>query len=76
MVTKAKVAYGILGFVRFLKGFYIILITEKKKVAKIGRHNIYKIKEQKVIPLFTMSQNYLKEDEEKYLQMFKDIEIG
>ena len=39
----AKKAHGILGFVRFLKGFYIILITARKKVAKIGLHTIYTI---------------------------------
>ena len=34
-------ACGILGFVRFLKGFYLIMITQKKKVAMIGQHKIY-----------------------------------
>ena len=33
---QAKTAHGILGFIRFLKGFYLILITARKKVAKIG----------------------------------------
>jgi hypothetical protein len=41
VTTKVRRAYGVLGFVRFLKGFYIILITAKKRVAKIGRHSIY-----------------------------------
>lgn len=31
-----KNAHGILGFIRFLKGFYIILITARKKVGKIA----------------------------------------
>ena len=34
-------AYGILGFVKFLKGYYILMITKKRKVAKIGFHDIY-----------------------------------
>ena len=34
-------AYGILGFIKFLKGYYIVLITEKTKIATIGRHKIY-----------------------------------
>ena len=45
ITTPVKRAHGILGFVRFLKGFYIILITAKKKVAKIGQHSIYQIKD-------------------------------
>jgi len=36
ITTPVKLAHGILGFIRFLKGFYIVLITARKKVAKIG----------------------------------------
>jgi phosphatidylinositol 3,5-bisphosphate 5-phosphatase len=36
-----KKAYGLMGFIKFLKGYYIVLITERKKIAKIGRHSIY-----------------------------------
>ena len=48
-------SYGLLGFIRFLKGFYIVMITEKKKIAQIGRHNIYKIKDIVIKPLFRTS---------------------
>jgi hypothetical protein len=40
---------GVLGFVRFLKGFYLIVITQRKKVAKIGMHSIYTIKDMKMV---------------------------
>ena len=29
-------AYGILGFIKFLKGYYVILVTGRKREAKIG----------------------------------------
>ena len=51
-VIKIKNALGIIGFVRFLKGYYIVLATEKEKIAKLGRHNIYKVKKMKLLPLF------------------------
>ena len=38
-------AFGIVGFIRFLEGFYMILISRRRKVAKIGAHLIYKIME-------------------------------
>ena len=60
-------AHGILGFVRFLKGFYIILITARKKVAKIGLHTIYTILETKMVPLFSAVASSLDIDEKKYL---------
>ena len=34
-----------MGFIRFLEGFYMILISRRRKVAKIGAHLIYKIME-------------------------------
>ena len=52
VTTKVRRAYGILGFVHFLKGFYLILITSRKRVAKIGRHSIYQITGTQNIPLF------------------------
>ena len=63
-------AHGILGFVRFLKGFYIILITARKKIAKIGLHTIYTILETKMVPLFQAVASSLDIDEKKYLQIF------
>lgn len=73
--VKIKVAHGLMGFVRFLKGYYICLITEKQKIAKVGRHNIYKVKDMKMIPLYTRVQNINREDEDKYVQTFKDVQI-
>jgi hypothetical protein len=62
---------GILGFVKFLKGYYLILITAKKKVAKIGFHDIYTIKDIKMIRLFRWTNSHKKEDENKYVDLFK-----
>ena len=47
--SKCKKACGILGFVKFLKGYYVIMITQKKKVAMIGHHKIYQIKDIEMI---------------------------
>lgn len=68
-------AYGIIGFVKFLKGYYLVLIADRKKVAKIGKHSIFKIKEMKMITLFK-SVIDKREDEAKYVQIFKEIDIS
>lgn len=34
-------AHGILGFMRFTLGYYIMLVTKKRKVGTIGPHSIY-----------------------------------
>ncbi|GIY76660.1 polyphosphoinositide phosphatase [Caerostris extrusa] len=35
-------SFGIVGFIKFLEGYYLILITKRKRVAYIGHHTIYK----------------------------------
>jgi len=37
------------GFVRFLEGYYMILITKRKTVAVIGGHKIFKIEDTVMI---------------------------
>jgi hypothetical protein len=69
-------AFGILGFVKFLKGYYLIMITQKKKIAKIGQHFIYQIKDMKMVPLFKWVSTMRKEDENKYVDLFKKIKIS
>ena len=44
-LQKTVSSFGIVGFVRFLEGYYILLITKRRKVAIIGGHFIYKIED-------------------------------
>lgn len=52
ITTRVVRAYGLLGFVRFLKGYYMVLITSRKRVGKIFRHSIYTIKDMQLVPMF------------------------
>lgn len=45
-------ACGIVGFVWFLMGYYLILITKKKRVASFAMHTIYEIEETRMVKLF------------------------
>ena len=42
-LNKTTSAYGLVGFVRFLEGYYLILITSRRKTGIIGHHSVYKI---------------------------------
>ncbi|XP_015787789.1 polyphosphoinositide phosphatase-like [Tetranychus urticae] len=68
-------AYGIFGFVRFLEGYYMILITKRRKIAQIGHHNIYKILDTSMlyIPNDIERNN---PDESKYLKMFQNVDLS
>ena len=66
-----------LGFVKFLKGYYLLLISAKKKVARIGYHDIYQVKDMKMVPLFRSSHvTQHNSDEAHYVDLFKQIKIS
>ncbi|XP_067049338.1 polyphosphoinositide phosphatase-like [Acropora muricata] len=71
-------AYGIVGFVQFLEGYYIILITERRKEAQIGSHSIYKIGETKLIPIGNeiVRQKVHHPDEAKYVKIFQNVDLS
>ncbi len=71
-VTDAK---AIFGFVKFLMGYYAVVITSTSKVGKIGEHCIYKVEKVKIIPLFIYEKAYL-EEENKYFTCFRNFEIN
>ncbi|GMY34839.1 phosphoinositide phosphatase SAC2-like isoform X1 [Fagus crenata] len=43
--------YGIVGFVKFLEPYYMLLITKRKRVGEICGHKIYAITKTKMIPI-------------------------
>jgi hypothetical protein len=45
-------ARAILGFVRFLRGYYVVLVKRRKRVASIGPHAVYEVQDTSMIPLF------------------------
>lgn len=47
-LKKLLMAFGLLGFVRFTQGYYMVLVTRRRKVAQIGGHIIYKVRINRV----------------------------
>uniref|UniRef100_A0A0N5A3J2 SAC domain-containing protein n=1 Tax=Parastrongyloides trichosuri TaxID=131310 RepID=A0A0N5A3J2_PARTI len=67
-------SFGIIGAVKFLEGYYIIVITAARPVSYIGYHVIYKIEETQMIYLpFNKTTN---SDEQKYLKLFQLIDLS
>lgn len=44
-----KKRHFLTGFVRFLEGYYIVLITKRRKMADIGGHSVHKIEDTTMI---------------------------
>ncbi|XP_076373457.1 polyphosphoinositide phosphatase FIG4 isoform X2 [Tachypleus tridentatus] len=69
-------AFGIVGFVKFLEGYYIILITKRRRVAEIGHHTIYKIEDTCMVYIPNDGDRNTNPDESRYLKMFQNIDLS
>ncbi|KAJ8951732.1 hypothetical protein NQ318_012583 [Aromia moschata] len=74
--SKVVSAFGIVGFIKFLEGYYIILITKRRKVAVVGHHTIYKIEDTSMIYIPHESVRLLHPDEPRYVKMFQNIDLA
>lgn len=71
---KVTSAYGILGFVRFLEGYYLILVTKRTRIGIIGMHLIYTIMDTIMIRVNDTSKQP-HPLEQRYLKMFQNIDL-
>uniref|UniRef100_A0A2P2I588 Polyphosphoinositide phosphatase-like n=2 Tax=Hirondellea gigas TaxID=1518452 RepID=A0A2P2I588_9CRUS len=77
-LSRAISAFGIVGFVRFLQGYYLILVTKRRKVASVGLHSIYKIEDTSIrsIPHESCrSSRGTWEEEQRYLKLFLNVDL-
>nr|XP_050858184.1 polyphosphoinositide phosphatase isoform X4 [Vespula vulgaris] len=75
-VARVVSAFGIVGFVRFLEGYYIILVTKRRRVAFIGHHTIYKIEDTSMIYIPNDTVRLFHPDEQRYVKMFQGIDLS
>ncbi|CAB3377732.1 Hypothetical predicted protein [Cloeon dipterum] len=75
-ICKVVSAFGIVGFVRFLEGYYIILITKRTRIAVIGYHSIYKIEDTAMIYIPNDGIRHYHPDESRYVKMFQNIYLS
>ncbi|XP_031847551.1 polyphosphoinositide phosphatase FIG4 isoform X2 [Nomia melanderi] len=74
-VARIVSAFGIVGFVRFLEGYYIILVTKRRRVTVIGHHTIYKIEDTAMIYIPNDTVRIFHPDEQRYVKMFQSIDL-
>lgn len=74
-VTKSISSFGLVGFVRFLNGYYLILIVKRRKVASIGFHSIYKIEETKLVYIPNLGPIQYSNEENKYMRAFNRVDL-
>ncbi|GAV70974.1 Syja_N domain-containing protein [Cephalotus follicularis] len=47
--------YGIVGFIKFLGPYYMLLITKRRQIGAICGHNVYAVSKSEMIPLLNSS---------------------
>ena len=60
---------------RFTEGYYIIVVTQRRRLAVIGPHVIYKIEDTKMIYIPNQSKRPSPE-EQRYVKLFQSIAMG
>ncbi|KAI8058923.1 SacI homology domain-containing protein [Gilbertella persicaria] len=68
--------YGIVGFVRFTQGWYMIFITKRRQVAMLGGHYIYHIDETRLVPIGLGAKIDKNSDEARYVATFQNIDLA
>lgn len=68
-------AYGVLGFISFMEGHYLILVTKRTKIAAIGMHIIYTIADTSMIRVNEPSSKQSHPLEQRYLRIFNNIDL-
>jgi hypothetical protein len=64
------------GFVRFLEGYYIVLITKRRRIAVIGYHTIYKIEDTTMVYIPNESVRIHHPDEARYVKLFQSVDLS
>ncbi|OZC12831.1 hypothetical protein X798_00465 [Onchocerca flexuosa] len=76
LIERASDAFGLLGAVRFLEDYYLLVVTKARVVATIGYHEIYKIEEVILIPLAMHGIPVNNPDELRYLKLFQSVDLS
>lgn len=73
---KAKVVFGIIGFVKFTAGWYMIIITKRSVVALLGGHYIYHCEETEMVPVCFTHKIEKPTEEQRLINIFKQVDLS
>ncbi|KAE9593612.1 putative SAC domain-containing protein [Lupinus albus] len=77
-LKSVTTCYGIIGFVKFLEPYYMLLITKRKKIGTMCGHTIYAIAKTKMIPVphaTVQSRVAYSNDENRYKKLLCSVDL-
>ncbi|XP_064473715.1 polyphosphoinositide phosphatase-like [Ornithodoros turicata] len=75
-LNRALSGFGIVGFVSFRQGYYLILITKRRRIAIIGHHTIYKVEDTNMVYLPNTPDSSLHPEESRYVKTFQNVDLS
>ncbi|RKO96717.1 hypothetical protein CXG81DRAFT_9606, partial [Caulochytrium protostelioides] len=76
-LKKVMGFHGLFGFVRFLEGWYMILITKRSPVALLGGHAVYHVDDTLILPIVaSVPKADRRIEEQRYFQIFCQIDTS
>ncbi|KAH9893933.1 SacI homology domain-containing protein [Cubamyces lactineus] len=73
---KARVFFGIAGFIKFTAGWYMILISKRSVVALIGGHYVYHCESTDIIPVAFNHKIDKPTEEQRLMNIFKQVDMS
>ncbi|XP_028763274.1 phosphoinositide phosphatase SAC2 isoform X2 [Neltuma alba] len=70
--------YGIIGFIKFLEPYYMLIITKRRKIGSICGHTIYAITNSQMIPVphaSVRSKMAYSNDENRYKKLLCSVDL-
>ncbi|XP_039028263.1 phosphoinositide phosphatase SAC3-like isoform X3 [Hibiscus syriacus] len=69
--------YGIVGFIKFLGPYYMLLITKRRQIGAICGHNVYAVSKSEMIPLpnSTVNSSINEKDEIRYKKLLCSVDL-
>lgn len=76
-LVKKLTAVGLLGFIRFTKCYYLLVVKKRREVAVLGSHEIYHIEDTQLISVTNNPKDIEKSPlETRYIQTFQNIDLN
>ncbi|KAG6853214.1 hypothetical protein C0991_006117 [Blastosporella zonata] len=73
---KARVVFGIAGFIRFTAGWYMILISKRSVVALLGGHYLYHCENTDIVPIAFNHKVEKPAEEQRFMNIFKQVDMS
>ncbi|THH05147.1 hypothetical protein EW145_g5006, partial [Phellinidium pouzarii] len=72
---KARVIFGIAGFIKFTATWYMIVISKRSVVALLGGHYLYHCENTEMIPVCSNQKVEKPAEEQRLMNIFKQVDM-